>query len=276
MAIPALTIPVGIDLAAFEKGMEVLNALTRQSAKSTLEQYRLMNVELAKSSQTLASLGSGATGKKPDAEAKGTEAVKKAAETRPLLDFIKEAQAVDKALENAAVKGLKSFETGIIGVVMGTKTLKQAFSEMAKGIAEDLMRIAIRRAITGPIANGLLGAFGGNFVNGYDVSLTGGVNPFPLPIGSNAEGTDSWRGGLTWVGERGPELLNLPRGAQIIPNDVVRHMGGGVTAPVAISIDARGADQAGLARLQQQLAKLEISLPYKIRQVVQDRPNTRW
>jgi hypothetical protein len=36
-------------------------------------------------------------------------------------------------------------------------------------------------------------------------------------IGSNANGTDNWRGGLTWVGERGPELVNLPSGSQVIP-----------------------------------------------------------
>lgn len=34
--------------------------------------------------------------------------------------------------------------------------------------------------------------------------------------GRNAGGTDSWRGGLTWVGEAGPELVNLPRGTQIL------------------------------------------------------------
>ena len=34
-------------------------------------------------------------------------------------------------------------------------------------------------------------------------------------VGSNASGTISWRGGLTWVGERGPELLNIPTGARI-------------------------------------------------------------
>ena len=34
--------------------------------------------------------------------------------------------------------------------------------------------------------------------------------------GRNAGGTDSWRGGLTWVGEAGPELVNLPSGTQIL------------------------------------------------------------
>lgn len=31
----------------------------------------------------------------------------------------------------------------------------------------------------------------------------------------NAGGTENWRGGLTWVGEAGPELVSLPRGSQI-------------------------------------------------------------
>lgn len=48
-----------------------------------------------------------------------------------------------------------------------------------------------------------------------------------LRAGKNATGTDHWRGGLTWVGERGPELLNLPRGSQIIPNDESKKMAGG-------------------------------------------------
>lgn len=34
--------------------------------------------------------------------------------------------------------------------------------------------------------------------------------------GHNATGNDNWRGGLTWVGESGAELVNLPRGSQII------------------------------------------------------------
>lgn len=42
--------------------------------------------------------------------------------------------------------------------------------------------------------------------------------------GHNATGTDFWRGGPTWVGERGPEIVNLPRGSQVIPNHA---LGGG-------------------------------------------------
>lgn len=34
--------------------------------------------------------------------------------------------------------------------------------------------------------------------------------------GKNAGGTDYWSGGLSWVGENGPELVNLPRGSQVV------------------------------------------------------------
>lgn len=34
--------------------------------------------------------------------------------------------------------------------------------------------------------------------------------------GNNAGGTDWWRGGLTWVGEAGPELVSLPQGSQVL------------------------------------------------------------
>ena len=34
----------------------------------------------------------------------------------------------------------------------------------------------------------------------------------------NAAGDENWRGGLTWVGEGGPELVSLPRGSQIYSN----------------------------------------------------------
>lgn len=37
-------------------------------------------------------------------------------------------------------------------------------------------------------------------------------------IRGNALGTDFWKGGLSWVGEKGPELVNLPRGAQVLSN----------------------------------------------------------
>ena len=43
--------------------------------------------------------------------------------------------------------------------------------------------------------------------------------------GRNAGGTDNWRGGLTWVGEAGPELVDLPRGSRIMTAQESRSAG---------------------------------------------------
>ena len=50
---------------------------------------------------------------------------------------------------------------------------------------------------------------------GYDPS----GRAYDLATGNyiyNATGTDYWRGGMTWVGENGPELVSLPRGSSIM------------------------------------------------------------
>jgi hypothetical protein len=104
---------------------------------------------------------------------------------------------------------------------------------------------------------GLLDMVGGLFKSdNFSGQAPGAVGPFQetnflddigafFNIGQNASGTDNWRGGLTWVGERGPELLNLPRGSQVMPNaasiDYARNMArfagavsaGGGQAPAA-------------------------------------------
>lgn len=44
--------------------------------------------------------------------------------------------------------------------------------------------------------------------------------------GRNAKGSNYWRGGLTWVGEEGPELVNLPQGSRIYNNKQSTSIGG--------------------------------------------------
>lgn len=50
--------------------------------------------------------------------------------------------------------------------------------------------------------------------------------------GRNAKGTEFWRGGLSWVGEEGPELLNLPRGSQVFDHQKSLRMAAGAGAQV--------------------------------------------
>lgn len=65
----------------------------------------------------------------------------------------------------------------------------------------------------------------------YGKPLLNATPSAPKSLGNNAIGTDFWKGGATWVGERGRELVNLPRGSQITPNDKI---GGGMTFNVNV------------------------------------------
>ena len=66
------------------------------------------------------------------------------------------------------------------------------------------------------VARGGSGLFGGGFFQ----SLIGGLVGIP----GFASGTNSAPGGLAMVGERGPELVNLPRGSQVVPASQSRQM----------------------------------------------------
>ena len=64
----------------------------------------------------------------------------------------------------------------------------------------------------------------------YEGVITGNI------YDRNATGNDNWRGGLTWVGEAGPELVSLPGGSQILNAQDSRGLGGDT---FYISIDAK-------------------------------------
>lgn len=61
-------------------------------------------------------------------------------------------------------------------------------------------------------------------------------NSNPLLQAHNATGTSYWKGGPTWVGEHGPELLNLPSGSKITPNGKSMSMMGGGSINVSVNI----------------------------------------
>lgn len=144
-----------------------------------------------------------------------------------------DAQNLRKSLDTLAVNSLNNVETALADVVTGTKTAAEAFKAMTNAILSDLARLLIRQSITGPLAGALGGLFGGG-----GGAIGGGNQGEAIWVGRNAGGTDYWSGGPTWVGERGPELLNLPRGSQIVPNNVATR-GGAVNN---IQILNQGAD----------------------------------
>jgi len=86
----------------------------------------------------------------------------------------------------------------------------------------------------------------------------------PSYVGHNARGTNNWRGGPTWIGERGPEILDLPRGSRIIPNHkaAAAASGGGdftAAAPIILQMDGRQVWQ-GLLKVKRQRGNLSLGL----------------
>lgn len=66
------------------------------------------------------------------------------------------------------------------------------------------------------------------------------------PIGFNAKGTNGWRGGLTWVGEEGPELLDLRAGARIHSNPDSMAMAGSSDSGFGSGLDMAKQTLAGI------------------------------
>ncbi|MFC6486931.1 phage tail length tape measure family protein [Nitratireductor sp. GCM10026969] len=90
-----------------------------------------------------------------------------------------------------------------------------------------------------------------------------------------ATGTQNHPGGMAIVGERGPELVNLPKGSEVIPN---HRLGGGESVVVnyAPVIDNRGASVEAVARLEQALSKDRAELKAKVVSIVRRRPKENW
>ena len=59
-------------------------------------------------------------------------------------------------------------------------------------------------------------------------SFLGGGDEEEVP--QLAEGTPNFKGGKAIVGEKGPEMVNLPRGAEVIPNNKLQAAQNNVTA----------------------------------------------
>ena len=134
------------------------------------------------------------------------------------------------------IETVGSIITSIPGFNAALDTVRKALgyvAQMAASVA-DVMDI-ISTILTpsswgqGRIKNALgLGYGSGNANNVQRTRMIqeGTWDQYAEFYGLNATGNDNWRGGLTWVGEAGPELVSLPRGSQIMTNQDSMNAGG--------------------------------------------------
>jgi|GEM_PF-2455514 len=133
-------------------------------------------------------------------------------------------QGARDATQSALYDGVRSgLEAGFYGGVPGV-------IDYLKG---QLMR-ALLDGVSKTLANALADAgsgTGSNFVKTAVSLLTGGF----------ATGTNFAPGGMAMVGERGPELVNLPRGSTVTPHGLADIRPRASAGPVVINADFTGA-----------------------------------
>ncbi len=148
----------------------------------------------------------------------------------------------------------------IVGVINHWDKLRSAVAtavgrikSLAEGMADKIRSVA--NAAAGP-----LGRIAGFFQNIIDKvsQLIGWISRIHFPdipspgsgvpfVPGIAGGTSNFRGGLALVGERGPELVTLPRGSHVTPNHRLRAAslaGGGGPMVVQVVLDRKVIAQA--------------------------------
>lgn len=90
----------------------------------------------------------------------------------------------EDALQSVRVNGLQSLEDGLVGVISGTQSLADAFSDMTRQILADLARIMIQKALS-DIASSIFGGMGGGFNVGAaqasGAGALGALSAMPIP-----------------------------------------------------------------------------------------------
>ena len=161
----------------------------------------------------------------------------------------------------AAATGIKA-----LNKELGKSPAAEMADEVAGSVGNLIMRIDSGRDALRNFGLELVKIFA---VRGISKLLGGGDWLSSPLIGANALGTDNWRGGLSWVGEKGPELVNLPMGAQVIPNNKIGGMGGGgMSFSYAPKIDARGASLEAVQELDQRMRADAVQFNAKVEQAV--------
>jgi hypothetical protein len=222
-----------------------------------------------------------------DAQRAVAEALTGPARDAALLQIEKERLAIEQLKVSA--NGLKdkfdnifsdNFTTFLDDIVNHTKSVKNAFLDMGRGIEQAITHLvdeqiaktlfnslfgaggATGGVSPGGILSGLFGTAGAGLAGLFGSSAAGsgagaaadiGASDLAeLGIGFAASGTDYARGGPTLVGERGPEIINLPKGARVTSNAELMARRGAKSIVVSQTINVlpgasrQTADQAAL------------------------------
>ncbi len=164
---------------------------------------------------------------------------------------LKAAKAAHEAAKKAAADIIalnksigSSMENAMMSMVDGTKSVKDAFKDMAREIIKELYRIYVVKKITGMITGAIEGKFA------PDVGAT--ANPHTLANGGPANAGQRYI-----VGERGPEVFTPSVSGYVTPNS---GGGGGSGTTIVQNINvSTGVQQTVRAEIRQMMPQIASS-----------------
>jgi len=134
--------------------------------------------------------------------------------------------------KQAVTNAFTSFGEGLASIIQGGNVIDTIFGNLFRTFGDAFVQFGKQIVIQSTLMKTITKALGfGQFEKSIGLGLgmiAAGTLMKGIRIGSNAQGTDYWRGGLTMVGERGPELVSLPRGSRVTPNHEMGAIGGGM------------------------------------------------
>ena len=137
-----------------------------------------------------------------------------------------------------AIKSVTDAGKGVAKMFKGMNAETFKTTAIIVGIVAALIALATIIAVIIGKGNDLQNAM--NSIGDNVSAVTSTVNS-AQQVPHYASGTDYSEAGEAWVGEHGPELVRLPRGSRIVPNNAVRN-GTGTVNVFYCTIDAREVD----------------------------------
>lgn len=123
---------------------------------------------------------------------------------------------INDSLQTVAVNGLQTLQDRLVDVIMQTKSLGEAFKDVAKTIISELLKIALQRELISPLADLLFGKSSSNGGTSGGLFSTIGSALGSIFGGAHADGGLIPAGTIGIVGERGPEpVMATSAGAMV-------------------------------------------------------------
>ena len=163
-----------------------------------------------------------------------------------------QAQGFGQQVGQVGTSGLSSLSNALAeGVIRGGRGLGKDIRQSLQGIGKQLLGDAIKSSV-----EDLVIAMTGNTIATNLNTLWTELSTAVKGLFGFADGTGNAPGGWSMVGEKGPEIMHVPRGAQIIPNHALgkyadgtpgygRAISGGRSMNVTVHAHAHGVNDPG-------------------------------